>query len=725
MTRHEFHWLLFKDYLMKRLLAAALLIATISLLHESAGAAEPAKKQLFKLDGNPFEPEIYSLRGTPEQPRPGDVINVNDIFLTLGPEEVQEFFTTPEAEGKLMLATSQGRQVVGLRIGKRFGRGKPVPNPLDQLTAKEIAGLRGIRINQWSEQVAGKLKAIDMTRACLTLTDETAQGADKSLPALPAGLQYLCIQESSNQGIRDYGSLKDSKNLKLLKLSIMTAAIDLALISRNEGMLLLDLRGAAVKNVAALASLKQLRQLDLGYARAPDTIAFASSMDHLVRLDVSSTKVSDLSPVGRIDNLVSLKANQTPVEKLPDGKLPGLKTLQVMSTDLTDKAVADFASKHPACAVAFRWDAALRAAAKDADRVRVRTGGTCHRNINAEKTLFEEKEAKQIAAMLQNIRINERQSGFHCMCCGFPSIEFYKGDELLLTLGFHHGRSLRWPGMWPGDCLLEPASADRLCDWLAAHGYKDAREQRNRTKKEEAAAARLQAKYEALIPERVIKRLKKAESAEQAAKAFTDEVEAGARAELYLRLYGCSSGAWNHSTGLDDFVKEKLLPGIAEKDLMAAIAKVKDSDAFNGAARWLFAESKWKSLDPKAQQQALVVLGKHALADPWPFNRRYTLKAVEEIDGAAATELLRAMVAGKINPREHANEDRTQPASTVVARPGDLDLLKGSDRAFAALALAKRGDKEIFPTIRELAKTAGKDDKELFQKATEIMDKRK
>jgi hypothetical protein len=60
-------------------------------------------------------------------------------------------------------------------------------------------------------------------------------------------------------------------------------------------------------------------------------------------------------------------------------------------------------------------------------------------------------------------------SGFHCMCCGEPSIEFYRGERLVLTLGFHHGQSLRWVGGWPGDGALITDSARFLVKWLADH----------------------------------------------------------------------------------------------------------------------------------------------------------------------------------------------------------------------------------------------------------------
>jgi hypothetical protein len=58
-----------------------------------------------------------------------------------------------------------------------------------------------------------------------------------------------------------------------------------------------------------------------------------------------------------------------------------------------------------------------------------------------------------------------------CECCGWPSIEFYEGEKLVVTLSCHHGHSLRWrDGQWDGDVELTPDSASFLNGWLSEHG---------------------------------------------------------------------------------------------------------------------------------------------------------------------------------------------------------------------------------------------------------------
>jgi hypothetical protein len=109
-------------------------------------------------------------------------------------------------------------------------------------------------------------------------------------------------------------------------------------------------------------------------------------------------------------------------------------------------------------------------ALKNVDRIRVRTGGTCHRNIDAEETLFEETDRAVIEDIVHAIRIDPSDLISHCMCCGNPSFEFYRDSKLIVTVGYHHGKSLRWREGWRGDGMLIQSSADFLNAWLASHG---------------------------------------------------------------------------------------------------------------------------------------------------------------------------------------------------------------------------------------------------------------
>jgi hypothetical protein len=117
------------------------------------------------------------------------------------------------------------------------------------------------------------------------------------------------------------------------------------------------------------------------------------------------------------------------------------------------------------------WTESLQSALTGISKLRVRSGGTCHRNLAAEKTLLEIQDTEAIASLIQHITIDDRESGFHCRCCGNPTLEFYRDREIVVSLGFHHGQSLRWPGgKWQGDASLTSESAEFLNQWLAARG---------------------------------------------------------------------------------------------------------------------------------------------------------------------------------------------------------------------------------------------------------------
>ena len=77
-----------------------------------------------------------------------------------------------------------------------------------------------------------------------------------------------------------------------------------------------------------------------------------------------------------------------------------------------------------------------------------------------------------IRGLLDLIDIDAAGSGFRCMCDGQYWIHLYRGDRRLVTLGYHHGKSLRWHrGKWKGDGLLTSASQESLPRWFKDNGY--------------------------------------------------------------------------------------------------------------------------------------------------------------------------------------------------------------------------------------------------------------
>jgi len=710
---------------MNRTLASLVIVGLLGTSTRAASEpkAVPAIAQCT-LDGKPIQPTFLSLNGTPEQPAAGDLVWVGEYFLVYDPETLGDFRSTPEEDGRLLFRTKEGKErVVGARIVWTFqGDKKVVFNPLARLSDAEVRGLRGILIDEWNDQIADRLRHLDPQRACVTLSGNTGQEPGGSLPPLPPGLLYLNINAISGNTISDFSRLRDQTALRFLVVHATGGVVDGRDLAQACKLTYLDVSGDEIRNLAELASLSELRTIDLAYTRGTDALSFATPLRHLTILDIRGTQVRDLSPLGGLTSLRELDANRTRAETLPKGTFGDLRQLAVMSTSLDDGTVASFAAAHLRCRVRFRWVPALRDVLRGITRLRVRTGGTCHRDPGGEKTLFETQDGAQVSEFLDQIRIEEAHEEFCCMCCGEPTFEFYRGDKLVLALGFHHGQSLRWPGGWPGDGALSEESALALCQWLSKHGAPDSLKQHQAEKRARLAALRRTNEYARLLPKGVLDRLRNAQSPDEAAAAFQsgpkDSID---RATLLLSLFGCDLVSWNVYSGLDDLLKETLLPKITQEELVKALARGPDPAMLNGAARWLFCEEKWKTLDREALKAVIPVVARAALAHPREVNRRMTLRALSEVPGSIGAPYLRMVVDQPIPVRKLAEPDQAEPGGMMMVRPGDDEVTGGSDQAVAALLLAKSGDRESFAAIRRPAQNAMGQDKVILRRALKLL----
>jgi hypothetical protein len=702
-----------------------LITAPLVAAEEREGPA-PTVGYSFLVDGEQFQPRAISLNGNPDALQAGDLISVNRMLLVLpGPSEYR-FRTTDRKDGRLYLVEQDGAErVVGVKIGWTYADDeKVILNPLPQLTPAETEGLWGIHIDQWVPGLDKRLAQVKLERCCVTITDQTVQAGGK-LPPLPKGLHYLNVDESSNQGITDYGPLARQSQLRYFRLDAMTVdAFDTQLLADNVELRYLDLRRQELLRPEALGRLRSLRVLQLGGSDDLVDISFVRSQPNLRFLDVSRSGVTDLSPCGELAVLTALNADMAPVAELPAGPMPALTSLRIFSTRVSEEQAAAFADRHPRCRVWHGWVAAFRQSIEGVTRIRVRSGGTCHRDIEQEKTHFEVKRPAEIRRFVDAIAIDEARSGFHCMCCGDPSFEFFREDELVVTLGFHHGQSLRWPGGWPADGMMTAECASFVNDWLADHGITGPREEARETNSQRDAIQRRVAEYERILPREVLSALRKARSRENAVAAFKENVKDPAgRAALCLRLYGCDAASWNISAALDEFLRELLLPEVSKTGMLKAMGAVVDDPAgVNGAARWLFGERQWKQFDRDALDALWPKLAAHGLSHPREFNRRLTMIALMTAKSESGVAALRTVLAGELKVRELPEGERAEPGGMISFSPGDDDLPEDcSDRARAALALAKIGDRGSLPAIRQLARSSRGIDRKVFQEAMEIL----
>ena len=116
----------------------------------------------------------------------------------------------------------------------------------------------------------------------------------------------------------------------------------------------------------------------------------------------------------------------------------------------------------------------LARALEGVTRLRVRTGGACHRRLPEERTLFETADPEEIRQLASAVRFSPHLFDLGCQCCGLPTLEFYRADSLVLALSLHHGKAVRRiDGPWENAPLTNESGA-AMKRWLARHGISEA-----------------------------------------------------------------------------------------------------------------------------------------------------------------------------------------------------------------------------------------------------------
>lgn len=439
----------------------------------------------------PFTPHVVSSSGALLQE--GDVIEVGRFLLPLGPPGEYRFRQVrgsgtiglsmlgkgPTGEQRILQRLIDGKPqtiaVAGQRDFESYGRKAPVDNPLKDLSPEELRALRGVLLDGIDAEVVRALSGLDGERVCVMVRALDVVGSGVT-PVLPKGLRCLAMMR-----VEDFSLLGAIDSLRYLALdSSGIQPFDASVLARNRQLRHLRLSALNPSNLSSLAGLP-IRKLEIRVSDLAD-LSFASALSELEELRLQDTPISDLSPLSALSRLAIVDANGNHVGKLPRGALPALRQLSVLQTEssrrgrvmpgVSDQDAAQFTREHPSCRLIHRWEPALKRELTAVTRLRVRTGGTCHHD-GSEKTLIELADRAELTRVIDSIRISDSESGFHCLCCGHPSLEFYRGDELLLTLGFHHGRSLRWATGWPGDAMLTAESGETLSQWMAKRGVKD------------------------------------------------------------------------------------------------------------------------------------------------------------------------------------------------------------------------------------------------------------
>jgi hypothetical protein len=445
----------------------------------------------FSLNGEPIHPRCYSLDGDPAHVKPGDVIAISsrelayaELFLTLGKQRVCWFVTKPEDHRRLFLMTRFGRlKVIGAIVepvdrGVRQSRQAVAVNPLAEMSRSQIRDLWGIHLKCWPPGFEKYLALINTDRACVTVSGSAVYGdvetftqrrEGKPFPSLDPRLRYLVVEDIGFFTFADYSALGRLNELVFASFQMgAKEGIDMRLISQSRSLRCLVLQSSKLANTEAMSQLTELRVLDVSYCTGLDNIDFARTLNRLKVLSVPWAVVTSLSPLDNSVSIQEIDARRSNVKDLPQGDLPSLKMLNVLSSRVEKDVAEQFAQAHPQSVVHYSWKGSLQRAVEGANRLRVRP----HLLTDPGKVLFETTDPNGIRQLVDHIEIDEAKSGGHIKEDSLRVLEFYKGDELLARIGCVYLKGLRWEddGPWPGDGILTGKSKSFLGQWLQERG---------------------------------------------------------------------------------------------------------------------------------------------------------------------------------------------------------------------------------------------------------------
>jgi hypothetical protein len=237
------------------------------------------------------------------------------------------------------------------------------------------------------------------------------------------------------------------------------------------------------------------------------------------------------------------------------------------------------------------WSESLDRALAGSTRLRIRSGGTCHRDVDSEQTLLEVKNQRVIAGLVERIRVSDDESGFHCMCCGEPTLEFYRDDNLVVSLGYHHGSSIRWlDGKWLGDGLLTQGSATYLMSWLSERGVSGPKDEYEKAARRKRLEEQSKAEWREAMPSS-LKVCWPFDPFEESTDDMHDSLvrefpNQNERILVLFRWHGSGPMAWLESTASEDVVENLLLRYTTEELLHPISVEHIDHQTTEGVARF-------------------------------------------------------------------------------------------------------------------------------------------
>jgi hypothetical protein len=199
------------------------------------------------------------------------------------------------------------------------------------------------------------------------------------------------------------------------------------------------------------------------------------------------------------------------------------------------------------------------------------------------------------------------------------------------------------------------------------------------------------------------------------------------RAATCVRLLGAAHPEWYVGLPLDRLVEPYLHDGFPGAFVAETIDQVIGEPlGLSGAARWLVHARGVEHVPPRDAARLLPIVARWALEHPIPRNRTETLELLAQVRSPFVVPMLHEVLAGGFTPREAPADVRElfhlfgDPETFFVE---DRHLLRGTgDRAYAALLLARRGERGIRPRVREMMDEAGQADFHALALALEALE---
>lgn len=572
---------------------------TLLLLALSAAAWGDPGGYRFKLDGRELEPYSFECL-QPGAPQKGDVARIDrDLWAVL--DEPGEYDLRRDGNRIYRRMPDGSRRVFAASVDYDYQKKKAVDG-LQGLTQVEASQLRAVHVKDWSAGVADELAQLKPYGACWSINGLAGFKAGK-VPRLPQGLRYLVIQEHHSPCFEDLSSLGDFNSLVYFRGSWMTPEkVSGRLFAAHRGLRYLS--SNHLVDAAALVGLTELTSLKASGGEVPQ-LGFVKSLTSLSRLEMPHCQVKDTAGLSGHPTLSRVELSYNPIDNLPDPAAPALKEFKVLGSKLNAEQVVAFRAAYPGTRLLWSHQETLQESLATCDRLRVRSGGTCHRDASTEKTLIQVDQPAEVRRVVALLTVQEPASSFECMCCGEPSLEFYQGDKLMHTVGFHHGHLLRWEG-WGSDCKLAPNGATQLVGWMAQRGLSGPQREHEASQAREALHKRILERATAGFPEALTRAL--TGSGDFEAELGTAFPEEGRQARALIQILGAADAGWESLEGIAEMLG-RLPSSVVGRQIEEALSGSNPVHRRGAARAWrTLALTGWKPADPAVSCEAAVTV---------------------------------------------------------------------------------------------------------------------